>query len=116
MLDCFAEDHLSRRRLEHARHGDIHVLAEELSRVVDDHHRAIVQIDNTLVVLLAFLENKHAHELTGKHDGFEGIGELVDIEDLNASHLRHFVEVEIVGDDLGIELPGQLDDFQIHFP
>src|SRR4029077_3377060 len=50
-----------------------------------------------------------------QHDGLQGIGELVDVQDFNAVQLGNFVEVEIVGDDLAVVNLGQLDQLHIDF-
>src|SRR5204862_4424758 len=49
------------------------------------------------------------------HDGLERVGKLVDVEHLHALQLRHFVEVEIIGHDLGLVKLGQLDELEVHF-
>src|SRR5439155_15961556 len=53
--------------------------------------------------------------LAGQHDGLERVGQLVDVEHFHALKLRHFVEVEIVGHDLGFVELGQLDELEVHF-
>src|SRR5437763_13121962 len=44
------EDHLAGGRLQNARHSDVGVLANHAPRVVNDDHRAIVEIRDALVV------------------------------------------------------------------
>src|SRR2546428_57052 len=58
-FDVASEDHLPRRRLQHAGDDDVDRLADHLARVVHHHHRAIVEIGDALVVLLAFLEDEN---------------------------------------------------------
>src|ERR1044071_8552153 len=61
LLPEAAEDHLAGRRLQHARHGDVGVAADEFPGVVHDDHRAVVEIRDALVILLAFLQDEDAH-------------------------------------------------------
>ena len=62
-LDVAAEDHLAGGGLQHAGDDDVDVLADHLAAVVDDHHRAVVQVGDALVVLAAFLEDEDLHVL-----------------------------------------------------
>src|ERR1017187_8954319 len=76
-----AEDHLSSRSLQHRGDRDVDRLANHLPRVVDDDHRAIIQISDALVVFLAFFKDKHFHDLARQHDGLERVRQLVDVQD-----------------------------------
>src|SRR5207237_9023161 len=49
-----------------------------------------------------------AHEL-------QRVGELVDVQHLDDTKLRHLVQVEIVGDDFALQRTRQLDELQIDF-
>src|SRR5574340_524574 len=62
-LIVLAEDHLAGRGLEHAGHGDVDGLRNHLLGVIHHHHGAVIQVGHALVVLLAFLEHEHAHDL-----------------------------------------------------
>src|SRR5436190_3761834 len=112
-LDEAPEDHLPRRRLQHAGDDDVDVLADHPARVVDDHHRPVVQVGDPLVVFLAFLQDEDLHELAGEDDRLERVGELVDVEDVDAAELGHLVQVEVVGDDLSLERAPELDQLQV---
>ena len=114
-VDEAAEDHLARGRLQHARHDDVDGLADHRPRVVDDHHRAVVQVGDTLVVFLAFLQDEHLHRLARQHDRLQRVRELVDVEHFHAAQLRDLVQVEVVGDDLALQRARQLDELEIHF-
>ena len=96
-----AEDHLAGGGLQHRRHRDVDVLADHLARVVDDHHGAVVEISDALVVFLAFFQDEDLHDLAGQHDGLERIRQLIDVQHLDALQLRDLIQVEVVGDDLG---------------
>src|SRR5262249_56974602 len=43
------------------------------------------------------------------------VGELVDVQHVDAAQLRHLVQVEVVGDDLPLKRARQLDQLQIDF-
>src|SRR5206468_11177788 len=94
---------------------DINRLADELPGVVHDHHRAVVEIGDTLVVLLAFFQDEHLHDLAGQHDGLERVGQLVDIEDVHTSKLGDLVQIEVVGDDSPLQRPREIDELEVHF-
>src|SRR5262249_47909962 len=110
-----AEDHLAGSRLQDAGDDDVDRFADHLARVVDDHHRSVVEVGDALVVLLAFLEDEHLHQLAGQHHRLQRVGQLVDVEHVDAAQLRDLVQVEIVGDDLALERARELDQFQIDF-
>src|ERR1019366_599922 len=114
-LVVLAEDHLAGRGLEHAGHRDIDGLGDQLFGVVHHDHGAVIQVSDALVILLAFLEDEDPHGLAGQHDGFQRVGQLVDIEDLDAVKLGHLVQIEIVGDDLAIEHLGEFDELHVDF-
>ena len=99
-----AENHFSRRRLEHTRYGNICVLTDQPARIVHDYHGSIVEISNTLIVFLALFQNEDTHCLAGKDHWFESIRELINIEHTNTPKLGDFIQVEVVGDDNCIEL------------
>src|SRR5579871_4991206 len=110
-----AENHFTRCGLQDASDRNIDGAGNHFLRVVHHHHGAVVQVSDTLVVLLAFFQNKDAHDLARKYNGFERIGKLVDVQDFNAVKLRDFVQIEIVGDDFAVVDFGQLDEFHVDF-
>src|SRR5262249_53566464 len=95
-----AKDHFARGGLQYRGDRDVDVLADHLARVVDYDHGAVIEIGNTLVVLLAFLRDKDAHDFARQPNGLQGISKLVDVQDRDALKLRNLVQVEVVGDDL----------------
>jgi hypothetical protein len=112
-IDEAAEDHLARGRLQHARYDDVDRLADHLACIVHDDHRAVVEVGDALVVLLAFLEDEHLHHLAGQHHGLQRVGELVDVQHFDAAQLRDLVQIEVVGDDLPLQRARELDQLQI---
>ena len=51
----------------------------------------------------------------GSTTGFSAVGQLVDVQDLDAAQLRDLVEVEVVGHDAAEQRPRQLDQLQVDF-
>src|ERR1043165_2950170 len=110
-----AEDHFAGGGLQHAGDGDVSVLSNQAPRVVDDHHRAVVQIGDTLVVLFAFLKDEDAHRFARQNHRLQRVREFVDVQHVDAAKLRYFVEIEIVRDNDGVALFAQFDQFEIDF-
>ena len=95
------EDHLARRVLQDARHLRPDDAAHHRSSVLDDDHRAVVEIAYTLSLLAPFAEHLHLDLLAGQHGGLHGAGEHVDVEDPDALDLGHLAEVEVGRQDVG---------------
>src|SRR5215831_7063101 len=112
-LVILAENHLPGRSLQHTGYRDIDGLGDHALGVIDHYHRAIVQVGDALVVLLPFLEDKHAHRLARQYDRLQGVGQFVDVQHLHAMQLRHLIEVEIVGDDLAVVDLGEFDQLHV---
>src|SRR5580692_8421467 len=110
-----AEDHFSCCRLQHRRDRYVDGFADHFPCVVHDHHGAVIEIGDTLVVFLTFFEDEDLHDLAGQHDGLERVRQLVNVQYFDALQLRDFVQIEVVGDDLAFVDFGQLDQLEIHF-
>ena len=110
-----AKNHFTGGGLQNAGHGNIDGPRDHLLGVVHHHHGSVVQIRDTLVVLLAFFQNKDAHGLAGEYHGLQRVGQFINVQYLHAVELRHLVEVEIVGDDLTVIDLGQLDQLHVYF-
>ena len=108
------EDHLAGGGLQHARHGDVGVLADHAARVVHDDHRPVVEVGDALVVLLPFLQDEDAHRLARQHHGLERVRQLVDVQHLDAVELRHLVEVKVVGDDNAVERLREFEELEVN--
>src|SRR5580693_5149245 len=111
----FAENHFPRCRLQHGCDRDVDSFADHFPCVVHDHHGAVIEIGDTLVVFLTFFEDEDLHDLAGQHDGLERVRQLVNVQYFDALQLRDFVQIEVVGDDLAFVDFGQLDQLEIHF-
>src|SRR6185437_16647591 len=59
--------------------------------------------------------DEDAHRFARQHNGLEGIGELVDVENFYALQSGDFVEIEIVGDDFRVIALGEFNELQVHF-
>ena len=68
-----------------------------------------------MVVLFALFEDEDAHRFARQHDGLQGVRQFVDVQDRDAVQLRDLVQIEIVGDDDGVQVLRQLKQFQIDF-
>src|ERR1700722_13793663 len=110
-----AKNHLSRRGLQDRGDRNVDGLTNHFARVVDNHHSAVIQIGNALVVFLAFFQYEHLHNLARQHDRLQGICQFVDVQHRDTLQLRYFIEIEIVGDDLAFVELSQFNQFQIDF-
>ena len=107
------EDHFSGRCLKNTRYRRIYRLTNHLSGIIDYHHCSVVEVCNTLVELLTLFQYENLHDLARQIDGFQSIGQFIDIQHLYAAELRHLVEVEIVRHDLGVNRMGKFNQLQI---
>ena len=110
----FRKNHAAGCSLQRRRDFNGNRLIHEPLATLDDDHRAIIEIGNTLSLLLARLDYGHFHSLARDHNRFHGIGQLVDIEHLDTTQLSNLVEVEIVGDDLAADLLPQAYKLGVH--
>ena len=108
------EDHFSGGGLQHAGDRDVDGFRDHALGIVDHHHGTVIQVSHALVVLLAFLQNKHAHGLARQHNRLQRVRQLIDIQNLDAMQLCDFIQIEVVGDDLAIVDLGQLDQLHVH--
>ena len=110
-----AENHLAGGRLMNRCDDNVHGLVDEAACAIHDYHGAILKIGHSLVYFLAFTENEDTHAFAGKKRGPDGVGQKIYIEDADALNTGYFVEVEIIGDNLGAEAQSNFDEFTIHF-
>src|SRR6185369_11822725 len=100
--------------LQHTRHCDVGVLADQTACIINHHHRAIVEIGHALIVFLTFLQDENPHCLAWEHDWLERIRQLVNIKDADSAQLGNFIQVEIIRDDHCVELFAELDQLQVY--
>ena len=110
-----AEDHFAGCSLEHAGDRDIDCLRDHPARVIDHHHRTVIQVSDSLIVFLALFKDKDAHRFAGEYNRLQRIRELVDVENLNAPQLGHLIEVEVIGHDLAAVDLSEFDELKIDF-
>jgi len=100
-----AENHFSRRRLEHTRYGNICVLTDQPARIVDDYHSSVIQISKHLdCIPCPLFKMKTRIASPGRTTGFRAFASSLILSTANTPKLGDFVQIEIVGDDNGIEL------------
>ena len=91
------------------------VSSDHLACVVDDDHRAVIEIGDALVVFLPFLEDEDLHDLARQDDRLQRVRQLVDVQHFDAAKLRDLVQIEVVRDDLALKRARQLDQLQVDF-
>src|SRR6266550_180118 len=98
-----AEDHPATDRLKDTHHGDRELGADVPRAVLDDDHRAVLEITHGLRGLLPFLDHAHRDLLSGQDHRTNGFREIVHVEHGDALKLRHAIEAVIVGHDRDAE-------------
>lgn len=110
-----AENHFAGRCLMDGGDQDVHGLVDEAACAIDDNHGAVFKIGNALIYFLAFAEDKDAHAFSGENSGAKSVGQKVDVENVDALNTGDFIEVEIVGNDFGLEAESEFDQFAVDF-
>src|SRR5215467_3140107 len=64
LLFVSAEDHLSSRGLKHTGYRRLDGFSDHLSGVIDNHHRAVIQVGNTLIEFFSLFQDKDFHGFT----------------------------------------------------
>ena len=108
-----SEDHLAGDGLEDGGNGDLDGLPDHPAGVVHDHHGPVFQVGDALVLLLPLFQDVHFDPLSREDDRFEGVGQFVDVKDLDSVNLGHLVEVEIGGDNLSSTVSRKLKQLEI---
>src|SRR5262245_14276788 len=98
-LARMGEDHAPGDRLEDAGHGHVELGIDRLRTTLDDDHRPVVEVADTLTHVLAGLDDADAEVLAGQKGGLDRVRERVDVEDADALEVGDPVEVEIVRQD-----------------
>ena len=81
--------------------------------MVDDDHRAVVEVGDALPGFLSLTHDLYTHRLAGQDDRLQRVGQLVDVEHGYAAELGHLVEVVIVRQHLGAQRLAELDEFAV---
>ena len=107
------EDHAAGDGLQHAEHGHGELLADPAARALDDDHRAVIQVPDTLTRLLPLLDQLHRQLLPRQHDRPHRRRELVHVQDADALQLGDAVQVVVVGEDRAAELLRERDELRV---
>src|SRR5436190_5612513 len=109
------ENHFACRSLQHAGHRAIHGLADHLACIVDNDHRAVIQIGNALIEFLAFFKNEDLHGFAGQIDRLQRVSQFIDVEHFHAAQLSNLVQIEVIRHDLGFKFLGKLNELHVDF-
>ena len=113
-LSQVGEDEPACAGLHGAAHGDGHGLADELRCVIDDDHCAVGQETDGLVLVLAGLHKTQLELITGTKLRLQRAGEVVEIQNGNATRARDLSGVDVVGEQARIQLARESDDERVH--
>ena len=114
LLICNLDEyHAPSRRLQDRRHRNGHGRTDVFLTIFDDDHRAVIEIGHALVLFLAGLDDEDVHVFPRDAGRFQGIGQVVDIEDGHALEGSDLIQIIVVGDDFGIDLAAQADELGI---
>ncbi len=102
--------------MQNARDDDIGLFADQPASLLDHDHRAVIEIADALVRLLAFANDVHVQFFARQHDGLDRVGELVDVEHLDAFDLRDAIEIVVVGEELAPSSRARRTSFASTFP
>src|SRR5712691_4772226 len=100
-----AEDHPATDRLKDSHDGDRELGADVPRAVLDDDHRAVLEIADRLRGLLALLDNAHRDLLAGKDDRTYGFREVIHVQHGDALELGHAVQSVVVRHNRHAERP-----------
>ena len=84
-------------------------MPHQLACVLDHDHRSVVEERDPLITLAADIADGDAHILPGHQWRPDGIGEVIQVQHLDALQPRHMPKVVIVGNDRAAILAGQDD-------
>ena len=88
-------------------------LADEPPPVFDHDHGAVVKVADALADLLASIDHLDLELLARDEARLDRVGQLVDVQDVDVLDLRNLVEVEIGGQQVGVQLLRQLDQLAV---
>src|SRR5437667_1866764 len=107
------EDHPPGGGLQDGGHDHPDRLVHVAAPIFDHDHGAVIEVRDSLVLLLAFLDHLDVHFLAGNHDRLERVRQVVQVEDAHTLELRDAVQIVIVRHDGGIPLRCQLDQLHV---
>ena len=101
--------------LEEALDHRLDLLTDEVLGVIDDHHSAIRKITHALTFVFAFTRNAEVEHFTREHDGAHGFGNVVEIDVVDGLEFSDFAQVVVVGEEFGVQVPGEANEFAVDF-
>src|SRR5262245_46398667 len=104
------EDHAPGAGLQDTLDDNVGFFADHRAAIFANHHRSVVEITDALPRGLSRLDDLDRQPLSGKVAGFERIGQVVEVDDINALDAGDLVEVEVVGDDAPAQLLGEFHE------
>ncbi len=107
------EDHPPTDRLKDAHHGDGKLGTDVPRTVLDDDHRAVLEIADRLGGLLTLLDHAHRDLLARQDDRTNGFREIVHVEHRDALKLGHAIEAVIIGHDRDAEALRERDELSV---
>jgi hypothetical protein len=82
--------------------------------VLDDDHRAVLQIADALMSLFSFANHRDVQLFARQDDRLDRIGQLVDVEDRDALDVRDAIEIVIVGNEFCAKILRKSNEPCIH--
>src|SRR5580765_4342456 len=110
-----AENHFTGGSL--VNRGDDYVdrLVDQAAGAIDNHHGAILQIPDALSGLLAFAQDEDTHGFTREDRRANRVGQKIYIQNIDALDAGYFIEIEVIGNNFGVQAQRQFDKFAVHF-
>src|SRR2546425_418323 len=107
------EDHSPADGLEDAHHGHGELGTDVPRAVLDDHHRAVLEVADALSLLLSLLDDPNGDLLARQHDRAHGLREIVHVQNGDALELRDAIEPVVVGHDRYAERARERDELRV---
>src|ERR1035437_6547010 len=100
--------------LDGALHLRVNLLADVGLGVVDDDHSAVGEVADALAFVAAFADDFQFQNFAGEQRGFHEPADFVQVEAGDALKFGDLGEVEIVGDEAGLEIEREVDELGVH--
>ena len=108
------EDHAACRAVDQLGHFHADLAVHIFLSRFHHHHRAVIQVADALIGIAPWLDDADGEFLAGDIDRAHGIGQRVDIQHVDALGVGDLIEIEVVGNQRGVELDRQRHQFGVH--